>query len=173
MCYAVELAEYILNVKGVEKLGWENPAQFALGETWDVSRAHQFKFWQKVSYTNPGVTFPKDKHHPGRWLGISHDVGDLLACKVEKDAERWERHIVLDRSAVHADDGSDLRLKEVRKPDDTTPRSGILWELTVNSENLKEQEEVDADDAPLSNVVRMPAAEQEDVYGSIVDKTPE
>ena len=50
---------------------------------------------------------------------------------------------MLDRSAVHADDGNNLRLKEVRRPDDTTPRSRILWKRTngsVDSENSEEQE---------------------------------
>ena len=39
---------------------------------------------KKKSYTNPGVTSSEDKHHPGRWLGISHNVGELLTHKVEK-----------------------------------------------------------------------------------------
>ena len=87
-CYAVELAEFLLNLRALEQLGWKNAVQYTLGETWDLSPAYQFSFWQKVSYTNPGVSFPKDKHHPGRWVGISHNVGDLLTYTVEKDNER-------------------------------------------------------------------------------------
>ena len=87
-CYAVEPAEFLLNLRALEQLGWKNAVQYTLGETWDLSPAYQFSFWQKVSYTNPNVSFPKGKHHPGRWVGISHNVGDLLTYKVEKDNER-------------------------------------------------------------------------------------
>ena len=38
----------------------------------------------------------------------------MLTYKVEPERERWERYVVLDRSAVHYDDGTNARIKEVR-----------------------------------------------------------
>ena len=82
-----------------------------------------------MTYANPGVTFPKGKHHSGRYLGASHHVGDTLTYKVEPERERWGRYVVLDRSAVHYDDGTNARIKEVRGKctKDDTHRTGIVW----------------------------------------------
>ena len=154
------------------------PVQASLGETWDISPLYQFVFWQKVSYTNPGVTFPKDKHHPGRWLGVSPNVGDLLTYRIEPDHKHYGRHVELHRSAVHADDGNNMKLNEVRRPDDDTPRTGVIWKESVEEE-IDDQDDLIPELVPRasgempSTVVRFPTEDQEHVYGTAVGEAPE
>ena len=59
---------------------------------------------------------------------LTSHVGNMLTYKVEPEKERWGRYVVLDRSAVHIDNGTNQRLKEIRgKAKDSFPVTGIVW----------------------------------------------
>jgi len=171
-CFVVQLAEDLLNLRALKSLGWQNAYQATLGETRDISPYFQFKLWDKVTYANPGVTFPKGKHHPGRYLGVSHHVGDMLTYKVEPERERWGRYVVLDRSAVHIDDGTNQRLKEIRgKAKDSFPGTGIVWKepLETSSESCIPEDDTVPEEPESRNrkplTGRVPTLEQEEIYG--------
>ena len=65
------------------------PAEMVDGHTPDISEYAQFDWYQYVWYYNPSVQFPDDAKRLGRWLGVSHDVGNPMcfwvippSCKV-------------------------------------------------------------------------------------------
>ena len=64
----------------------------------------------------------------------------MLTYRIEPDHEHYGRHVELHRSAVHADVGKDMRLNEVRRPDDDTPRTGVLWKEPIE-EAIEGQED--------------------------------
>jgi hypothetical protein len=118
-CYAWELANDIINVTAVESLNWRTPWELAKGETPDISPFYQFRFYDKVRYTVPGIAFPNDKDLPGRYLGIAWHTGDILTYKIEPDHVRgnYNRHECVFRSAVTLDHGLNERMNVERKPD--------------------------------------------------------
>ena len=178
-CFAVQLAEDLLNLRALKSLDWQNAYQATLGETRDISPYFQFKLWDKITYTNPGVTFPQGKHLPGRWLGVSHHVGDMLTYKVEPEKEHWGRYVVIDRSAIHFDDGTNARIKEVRGKcvNDNSPKTGVVWKepLDMPCDNLGPLDDNDPEEPEkrLSSnknkkplLAHVPTLDQEDIYGA-------
>ena len=67
-CFVVELAEDLLNLRALKSLGWQNAYQATLRETRDISPYFQFKLWDKVTYTNPGVTHRGSITQEGTYL---------------------------------------------------------------------------------------------------------
>ncbi|MGH7955109.1 MAG: chromo domain-containing protein, partial [Gloeomargaritales cyanobacterium] len=119
-CYAAELAESLLNLTAIKSLQWRTPWELCFGDTPDISALYQFKFYDKIRYTTPGIQFPKNRDLPGRYLGPSWNVGDLLTYKIEPDDnnKKTNRHILIHRSAVGKDTGVDKRLSSARKQED-------------------------------------------------------
>ena len=114
-CYAIELAEDLLNFRAVESLNWRTPFECCKGETPDISPLYQFAFFEKVRYAtaNSNIQFPENKDNPGIYLGVSWNVGDLLTYKIQPDhPTNIKRHSCLSRSAVACDDGSPERLNK-------------------------------------------------------------
>ena len=88
------------NVTARQSLQWATPHEVALNETPDISVYYQFKFWDPVRYTTPGIKFPTDPDLPGRYVGVALDTGDELTYKILVDAERKQsRQPIVIRSA--------------------------------------------------------------------------
>ena len=58
-------------------LGWITPIQKRHGYTPDISGLLLYQFWEPVYFLTDEKT-PKSKEQKGRWLGLSHHVGDKL-----------------------------------------------------------------------------------------------
>ena len=112
-------------------------------------------------------------------MGVSHHVGDMLTYKVEPEKERWGKYVVIDRSAVHFDDGTNARIKEVRGKcvNDNSPRTGVVWKepLDMPCDTLGPLDDNDSEEPEkwLSNkkkkkplLVHVPTLDQEDIYGA-------
>lgn len=54
------------------------PIEIVTGETPDISEYVQFTFYQAIYYWDQTAAFPEEKRKLGRWLGVSHRVGQAL-----------------------------------------------------------------------------------------------
>ena len=61
------------------------------------------------------IKYPKNPELPGRYLGISWDVGDQLTFIILPDTSDNENPFVLSRSVVEADDGKNKICNSQRK----------------------------------------------------------
>ncbi|MGH7955311.1 MAG: reverse transcriptase domain-containing protein, partial [Gloeomargaritales cyanobacterium] len=129
-CYAAEHAATILNATAKATLTWRTPFEVCLGDTPDISTLYQFRFYDAVKYTTPGIPFPNVKDLPGRFLGVAYNVGDLLTYKIEPDNlsyRDFNRHILLHRSAVVLDSGNDKRVNALRPADPHSEEDNSLY----------------------------------------------
>ena len=64
-------------------LNWRTPIEKRHGYTPDISALLLYQFWEPIYYLIDEAT-PKSKEQKGRWLGISHNVGDKLTYFILK-----------------------------------------------------------------------------------------
>ena len=72
------------------------PHQKRHGVTPDISAFLQHKFWDPILYLDHEETWPTTKERSGRWIGVSHNVGDCLTYWIVDDQSKR----VLARSVV-------------------------------------------------------------------------
>ena len=58
-------------------LNWRTPIEKRHGYTPDISALLLYQFWEPIYFFTDEKT-PKTKERKGRWIGLSHDVGDKL-----------------------------------------------------------------------------------------------
>ena len=74
-----------------------------------------FKFWQKIRYLVNSVKFPENKSKPGRWIGIDWKSDDHLTYKILPENPDKSGNIILTRSVIEPDDGTNLRCNSDRE----------------------------------------------------------
>ena len=84
------------------------------GDTPDIYPYYNFDFYQKVRHLHPDNEFPKNTILPGRFLGISWDIGGLLTYRILPDTPDLGNLFALTRSVVDPDDVSNLRCIKLR-----------------------------------------------------------
>ena len=62
----------------------------------DISAYLQHTFWEPILYYDHEETWPSSKERAGRWIGIAHNVGDILTYWVFDEQSKR----VLARSVV-------------------------------------------------------------------------
>jgi hypothetical protein len=67
------------------------------GVTPDISAYLQFTFWEAILFLDSEESWPHTKEHPGRWLGVAHNIGDALTYWIFDDQSKQ----VLARSVMH------------------------------------------------------------------------
>jgi hypothetical protein len=60
------------------------PMEIITGDTPDISEYMAFQWYQPVWYLD-SATFPNDKKKLGRWLGVSHHVGQAMCFWILTD----------------------------------------------------------------------------------------
>ena len=53
-----------------------------MGVTPDISAHIQFQFWDKLLVLDTEATWPASKEQPVRYLGMVHNIGDVLTFLV-------------------------------------------------------------------------------------------
>jgi Reverse transcriptase (RNA-dependent DNA polymerase) len=84
------------NITSDESLRFGIPMTVRHGETVDISAFLNFRFFEKVYYLDPNVSFPDSKESTGRWLGVAHSMGDALTYYILTD----DTHRIITRSVV-------------------------------------------------------------------------
>lgn len=72
------------------------PMEILTGDTPDISEYMAFQWYQPVWYLD-GASFPNDKKKLGRWLGVSHRVGQAMCFWILTD-----NVTVISRTSVQA-----------------------------------------------------------------------
>ena len=87
------------------------PHEVALKETPDTSVHYQFKFWDLITNTTPGIEFPTDTDLLRCYNRMAHYAGDELTYKILVDAERKQNiQPIVICSAIAPDTGANKRL---------------------------------------------------------------
>lgn len=95
---------------GLPVLNGRTPYEFVTGETPDISEWTEFSFYQPVWYYNSS-DFPEPRGILGRWLGVSHRVGQALCYWIlPESAEPISRTTV---QAVSSDDLATTRVQDL------------------------------------------------------------
>ena len=68
----------IHNLTASALLEYKTPKEVVTGNTPDISEFTEYHLYQPCFYFNSADTFPNDKECLGRWLGVSHRVGQGL-----------------------------------------------------------------------------------------------
>ena len=68
------------------------PHQARHGVPPDISPYLQFSFWEPVLHLDHESTFPHTKERSGRWVGVSHHVGDIMTYKIIDDQSKHLLH---------------------------------------------------------------------------------
>ncbi len=74
----------------------QTPMEILTGDTPDISEYMAFQWYQPVWYLD-GASFPNDKKKLGRWLGVSHRVGQAMCFWILTD-----NVTVISRTSVQA-----------------------------------------------------------------------
>ena len=76
-------------------LNWKTPIEKRHGYTPDISALLLYQFWEPIYFLVDEKT-PKSKERKGRWLGLSHHVGDKLTYHIQcKDTLQVVSHSVI------------------------------------------------------------------------------
>ena len=94
--YMVRYLADIHNICADKHLNWMTPLEKRTGITPDISPYLQFQFWEKLLVLDTEESWPASKEKPMRFLGVAHNIGDLLTFLVYDEATR----MVLARSVV-------------------------------------------------------------------------
>jgi hypothetical protein len=139
--------------RALQSLNWRTPHELVFGETPDISVFKQFRFWEPVRYTTPGISFPDNPDQAGRFIGIAWSTGDILTYKIWVDEAILEdsRYVVVERSAVVSDRGDNLKLNEKR-----TQRAPISDEERESPWEDTEIDDDDSDDKSFPNPIAWP-----------------
>ncbi len=73
-----------------------SPIQFRTGVTPDISPFLQYTFWQPILYLDHESSWPSTTERPGYWVGIAHNIGDILTYWIYDDQTKH----VLARSVI-------------------------------------------------------------------------
>ena len=79
-CYASEFYadRYSITVPGMYRNKGRTGYEIVLGTTPDISKYIEFDFYDYCYYWDNPQSYPQEKKHIGRWLGIAHRVGQAL-----------------------------------------------------------------------------------------------
>ena len=72
------------------------PKQMRNGRIPELTPFLQFSFWEPVLYLDQEESWPYSKERAGRWVGVSHNVGDILTYWILDDQSKR----ILPRSVV-------------------------------------------------------------------------
>ena len=72
----------IHNICADKYLNWSTPIEKRTGVTPDISAYLQFQFWEKLLVLDTEETWPSSKEKPVRYLGVAHNIGDILTFLV-------------------------------------------------------------------------------------------
>ena len=98
-CYALEYIALLQSVIAHRNLNWETPHTLHLSNTPDIS-IFRFVFWSPVWYYAPSNSFPCSKMLPGRFIGITHNVGDAFCFLIVIHDDDPDQRKVIARSVV-------------------------------------------------------------------------
>ena len=110
--YAVDLYNHLAshNLQGNI-----TPIQKAFGYVPDISKFLQFHWWQRVLYESDTASFLSETYKGvGRFVGIAHNIGDVLTYHVLTDDTRK----VIARSMVRPLDPNNPNVRVLAPPDD-------------------------------------------------------
>lgn len=124
-CYAMEYYAdlYSLTAPGMHRNKGRTGYEIACGLTPDISEYIEFQFYSYCWHWDTPQSFPHEKKHLGRWLGVAHRVGQAMVFCIMND----KGHVIA-RSTVTSVDPSDYDVDEVKarmKDLDTTIRASI------------------------------------------------
>jgi len=78
----LQAAEYLADIHNIsadESVRWEIPTTIRHGDTPDSSAYLHFMFHESICwYHDPLETYPFSKEKAGYWVGVTHNVGDIL-----------------------------------------------------------------------------------------------
>ena len=80
-------------------LGWKTPISKRHGYTPDISAFLLYMFWEAVYYKAKDK-YPKSNERKGRWIGVSHHVGDMLTYFIYCE----DTHQAVSRSSIRSTD---------------------------------------------------------------------
>ena len=108
-CYAVEHYSdlHSLTVPGMYRNKGRTGNEMVYGSTPDISEYVEFQFYDYCFYWDTPQSFPNEKKHMGRWLGIAHRVGQSMVFWIMNDKGK-----VIARSTVIPLDPSDYDVDE-------------------------------------------------------------
>ena len=108
-CYAVEHYSNLhsLTVPGMYRNKGRTGNEMVYGSTPDISEYVEFQFYDYCFYWDTPQSFPNEKKHMGRWLGIAHRVGQSMVFWIMNDKGK-----VIARSTVIPLDPSDYDVDE-------------------------------------------------------------
>ena len=86
-CYAIEYYSdlYSLTVPGMYRNKGRTGYEIVFGLTPDISEYVEFQFYDYCWYWDTPQSFPHEKKHLGRWLGVAHRVGQAMVFFVMND----------------------------------------------------------------------------------------
>ena len=100
--YAVWYLSDIHNICADRSLNWATPLSIRTGVTPDISAPIQFKFWNKLLVLDTEASWPASKEKTVQYLGVAHNIGDVLTFLVYDEASRF----VLARSVLRPGDNN-------------------------------------------------------------------
>ena len=108
-CYAVEHYSdlHSLTVPGMYRNKGRTGYEMVYGSTPDISEYVEFQFYDYCFYWDTPQSFPNEKKHMGRWLGIAHRVGQSMVFWIMNDKGK-----VIARSTVIPLEPSDYDVDE-------------------------------------------------------------
>ena len=84
--YCVELESYVRShtAHNIYCLNGETPEAIMSGETLDISQIFELEWYEWIMFRDLAVSFTEDNMIPGRYLGISIDIGTAMTVKILK-----------------------------------------------------------------------------------------
>jgi hypothetical protein len=113
--------EYIADVHNIcsdETINHQIPLEARHGGLQDISAFLEYKFYEEILYLDSDESFPSSKEKPGWWLGVAHNVGDIMTFKIlTHDTEK-----IICRSVLRPARDDRFKNKRVRfEPDPEDP----------------------------------------------------
>jgi hypothetical protein len=131
---------------------------------------YQFRFWDPVRYTNPGIKFPQNPDRGGRYLGIARTTGDALTYLILDDRERKDnRHVVLTRSCVRIDDGQNKTIQRIDRTAKDEEKSLKTKRPLCRDSTQEDGSEEDDEDVIQHDIKEMVKRKESDVE----ERTPD
>ena len=121
----------IHNITANEALGYRIPYEKRHGSTSDISAFIIFLFWEPILYLEANNSFPGSKELPGRFLGVSKNVGDALTFVIlSQEGTRIQCSVIRSVTGKPPAGFPNMQITHDSLTNTTNPKTSALLRLT-------------------------------------------
>ncbi len=131
-----------------------SPIQYRTGVTPDISPFLQYTFWQPILYLDHESSWPSTTERPGYWVGVAHNIGDILTYWIYDDQTKH----VLARSVI--------------RPLHVHANQRVNWDPVFASHKSKRSAQHGGDIKPPSTVIQDMLDHSQDFYDHLKPTLP-